>query len=160
MKILNTGGTFNKRYNKLSGELEVPFDDLTIRKIVDDFVGHIDIAGALYKDSSEFTSQDRKTLTNIIFEDTEKVFVIVHGTDTMSLTAEFLDTFFDDRIIILTGSMVPFEIDPIEASINLGLAIGYAKACDKNGVYVCMNGEVLPWENLMKNRATGRFEIV
>ncbi len=160
MKILNTGGTFNKRYNKLSGELEVPFDDLTIRKIVDDFVGHIDIAGALYKDSSEFTSQDRKTLTNIIFEDTEKVFVVVHGTDTMSLTAEFLDTFFDDRIIILTGSMVPFEIDPIEASINLGLAIGYAKACDKNGVYVCMNGEVLPWENLMKNRATGRFEIV
>ncbi len=160
MKILNTGGTFNKRYNKLSGELEVPFDDLTIRKIVDDFVGHIDIAGALYKDSSKFTSQDRKALTNIIFEDTEKVFVIIHGTDTMSLTAEFLDTFFDDRIIILTGSMVPFEIDPIEASVNLGLAIGYAKACDKNGVYVCMNGEVLPWESLMKNRASGRFEIV
>jgi len=160
MKILNTGGTFNKRYNKLSGELEVPFDDLTIRKIVDNFIGHIDIAGALYKDSSEFTSQDRKALTNIIFEDTEKVFVIVHGTDTMSLTAEFLDTFFDDRIIILTGSMVPFEIDPIEASVNLGLAIGYAKACDKNGVYVCMNGEVLPWKSLMKNRASGRFEIV
>lgn len=160
MKILNTGGTFNKRYNKISGEMEIPFDDMTVRKIVDNFITRANIAGAIYKDSLEFTSQDRKALTNIIFEDTEKVFVIIHGTDTMSLTAEFLDTFFDDRIIILTGSMVPFDVDPIEASVNLGMAIGYAKSCNKNGVYVCMDGEVLPWEHLMKNRALGRFEIV
>lgn len=160
MKILNTGGTLNKRYNKLTGKLEVAFDDFTIRKIADSFTSGVNIAGAIYKDSLEFTSQDRKALTNIIFEDTEKVFVVVHGTDTMSLTAEFLDTFFDDRIIVLTGSMVPFEIDPVEASVNLGMAIGYAKACSKNGVYICMNGEVLPWEHLMKNKTLGKFEIV
>jgi L-asparaginase len=160
MKILNTGGTFNKRYNKISGKMEVPYDDLTIRKIVDDFTVSIDTAGAIYKDSMEFTAEDRKMLTNIIFEDSEQVFIVVHGTDTMDKTAEFLDTIFDDRIIILTGAMRPFEVDPVEASVNLGIAIGYAKACETNGVYICMNGEVQPWNKIAKNRSSGKFELV
>ncbi len=160
MKILNTGGTFNKRYNKISGKLEIPYDDLTIRKIVDGFTNSVDTAGVIYKDSLEFTLEDRKTLASVIFEDSEKIFIIVHGTDTMNITAEFLDTIFDDRIIILTGSMSPFEIDPIEASVNLAMAIGYTKLCETNGVYICMGGEVLPWNKIIKNKLSGRFEIV
>lgn len=161
MKILNTGGTFNKRYNKIAGKMEVPFDDLSVRKIVDNFTNSIETAGAIYKDSLEFTSDDRKALTNIIFEDDqEEIFIIIHGTDTMSVTAEFLDTIFDDKIIILTGAMVPFEIDRVEASVNLGMAIGFAKACMENGVYICMNGEVLPWNKIAKNRSSGKFELV
>jgi L-asparaginase len=161
MKILNTGGTFNKRYNKISGKMEVPFDDLSVRKIVDDFTNSVATAGAIYKDSLEFTTDDRKALTNIIFEDdAEDVFIIIHGTDTMSITAEFLDTIFDDKIIILTGAMIPFEIDKVEASVNLGMAIGYAKACKENGVYICMNGEVQVWNQIEKNRSSGKFELV
>ena len=160
MKILNTGGTFNKRYNPLSGHIEVPYDNNALINMMKNFINPIETAGVLYKDSLEFTIDDRKMLANIIHADEEKVFVIIHGTDTMELTAEFLDAIFEDRVIILTGAMSPFEIDPIEASVNFGLAAGYAKACEKNGVYLCMNGEVQPFGKLVKNRSAGKFEIV
>ncbi len=160
MKILNTGGTFNKRYNPLSGDMEVPYDNYALEVMMKDFLSPIDMAGVLYKDSLEFTMDDRKMLTNIIHADEEKVFVVIHGTDTMELTAEFLDAVFEDRIIILTGAMSPFEIDAVEASVNFGLAVGFAKACEKNGVYLCMNGEIQAFGKLVKNRSLGKFEIV
>ncbi|MDQ7068099.1 MAG: hypothetical protein Q9M40_09070 [Sulfurimonas sp.] len=34
MLILNSGGTFNKRYNKINGELEIPFDNHAIESIL------------------------------------------------------------------------------------------------------------------------------
>jgi L-asparaginase len=160
MKILNTGGTFNKRYNPLNGNMEVPFDNVALEVMMKDFNNPLDMAGVLYKDSLEFTTEDRKMLASIIHADEEKRFVIIHGTDTMELTAEFLDTIFDDRVIVLTGAMSPFEIDMVEASVNFGLSVGFAKGCEKNGVYLCMNGEIEPFGKLTKNRAVGRFEIV
>ncbi len=160
MKILNTGGTFNKRYNPLNGEMEVPFDNDTIELLMNSFINRIDMAGVIYKDSLEFTPDDRKMLANIIHADEENVFVIIHGTDTMDITAGFLDAVFEDRIIILTGAMSPFEIESVEASVNFGMAVGFAKCCKENGVYICMNGEVLPFNQLVKNRSLGKFEIV
>ncbi len=160
MKILNTGGTFNKRYNPLSGNMEVPYDNSALEVMMKDFLTPLPTAGVLYKDSLEFTSDDRKMLANIIHADAEKVFVLIHGTDTMELTAEFLDAIFDDRILILTGAMSPFEIDTVEASVNFGLAVGFAKACEKNGVYLCMNGEIQAFGKLRKNRSLGKFEVV
>jgi L-asparaginase len=160
MKILNTGGTFNKRYNPLSGDMEVPYDNKSIDEMMRSFLNPIETAGVIYKDSLEFTMDDRKMLTNIIYADEEKVFVIIHGTDTMELTAEFLDAIFEDRIIVLTGAMSPFEIDAIESTVNFGLAVGYAKACEKNGVYLCMNGEIQPFGKLVKNRSAGKFDLV
>ena len=160
MIILNSGGTFNKRYNPLSGQLEVPYDNEAVETILSYFSTKIELAGVIYKDSLEMTLEDRKMLTNIIYESKERVFIVVHGTDTMDQTAEFFANIFEDRIIVLTGAMIPFEIDPIEASANLALAIGYAKACDKNGIYIAMQGEVASWDKIVKNRAEGRFEIV
>jgi L-asparaginase len=160
MKILNTGGTFNKRYNPLNGDMEVTYDNYALEAMMKDFLNPIDMAGVLYKDSLEFTMDDRKMLANIIHADEEKVFVMIHGTDTMEITAEFLEAIFDDRIIVLTGAMSPFEIDAIEASVNFGLSVGFAKACEKNGVYLCMNGEIQPFGKLVKNRSVGKFEIV
>lgn len=160
MLILNSGGTFNKRYNPINGELEVPYDNRAIEKILESAQESYSIAGVVYKDSLEMDSNDRRILANIIQESTEETFVIVHGTDTMDLTAEFLDEVFDDRKIILTGAMKPFEIDSIEASLNLGMAIGYAQALQERGVYICMSGLVKPWKSIVKNRNIGKFEVV
>ena len=160
MLILNSGGTFNKRYNKISGELEVPYDNAAIERILLSTGKGYNLAGVVYKDSLEMDSNDRRMLADIIRESTENTFVIVHGTDTMELTAEFLDEVFDDRKIIMTGSMQPFEIDNVEASLNLGIAIGFAKAVQVNGVYICMNGLIEPWKKITKNKNIGKFEIV
>jgi L-asparaginase len=160
MLILNSGGTFNKRYNAISGELEVPYDNLAIEEIVKSCNGQFMIAGVIYKDSLEMDAYDRKKLAEIIMHSLENKFVIVHGTDTMDKSAEFFSEIFVDRMIILTGAMQPFEIDKVEASFNLGMAIGFLKSLNECGVYICMNGYVEKWDSLEKNRKLGKFELV
>ncbi len=160
MLILNSGGTFNKRYNARQGTLDVPYDNQAIEKILESTYGVYKQAGIVYKDSLEITSEDRKMIANIISESEENVFIIVHGTDTMHLTAEFLSEVFDDRVIIITGAMKPFEIDNIEGTLNLGIAIGFLHAEPRNGVYITMNGLLSSWNKIEKNRAEGKFELV
>ena len=160
MLILNCGGTFNKRYNPITGELEVPFDSESIEKILSSVESSYDLAGVMFKDSLDMDINDRKTLAAIINESKEKKFLLVHGTDTMDETAYFLDTIFDDRVIVLTGAMKPFEIDNIESSLNLGMAMGYLKAQHESGVYVCMSGYIEKFNNLKKNKQLGKFELV
>ncbi len=160
MLILNSGGTLNKRYNPISGQLDVPFDNEAIEKILESFNGEYSLAGVVYKDSLEMDSNDRKMLANIIMESKDDTFIIVHGTDTMDITAEFLAEVFDDRKIILVGAMKPFEIEKIESTLNLGIAIGFSKAVIDFGVYIAMNGHVELWDNIQKNTKLGKFEIV
>jgi len=160
MLILNSGGTFNKRYNKLTGEMEVPYDNIAIDTILKDYEDDYNIAGVVYKDSLEMTLDDRKMLSNIIMESNEKDFIVVHGTDTIDETAEFFDTVFEDRTIVLVGAMKPFEIDSVESSFNLGMALGFLKANPQNGVYICMNGFIKEWNKIIKNKSIGKFEVV
>ncbi len=160
MLILNCGGTFNKRYNPLNGELEVPFDSHALERILSTVNFKYDLAGVIFKDSLDMDANDRKTLAAIINESKESEFLLVHGTDTMDLTAEFLDTIFDDRVIVLTGAMKPFEVDKVEGSLNLGIAMGFIKSTNDNGVYICMNGLVEKWDKIEKNKTLGRFELV
>lgn len=160
MLILNSGGTFNKQYNLLNGELEIPYNNSAIERILQSVESKYDVAGVIYKDSLDMTMSDRKMLANIIMESKDDTFVIVHGTDTMHMSAEFLSEIFDDRKIVFVGAMKPFEIDNIEASLNLGMAIGFAKAVQKVGVYICMSGYVEPWDKIRKNTKFGKFEVV
>ena len=160
MLILNSGGTFNKRYNKRNGELEVPYDSQAVESILKYIDVPYDMAGVIFKDSLEMDINDRKMLASIIMESKDDKFLIVHGTDTMKETAEFLSEIFEDRKIILTGAMKPFEIDKIESTLNLGLSMGFLKACKTNGVYICMNGYIESWDKIEKNTQLGRFELV
>ena len=160
MLILNSGGTFNKRYNPLNGELEIPYDNDVIERILQSVDFKYDLAGVVYKDSLDMDINDRKMLANIIMESKDDTFIIIHGTDTIHISAEFLAEIFEDRKIIFTGSMNPFEIDNIEATLNLGIAIGFAKAIPEDGVYICMNGFVESYEGIVKNRELGKFEVV
>lgn len=160
MLILNSGGTLNKRYDVNSAEFEVPFDSMAIVKILQSVTSKYDMAGVVFKDSLDMDLEDRKKITDIIMESKDNTFLIIHGTDTMHQTAQFLDEVFDDRKIVITGAMKPFELDNIEASLNIGMAMGFLKAKPKNGVYICMNGYVKNWNKLTKNKQIGKFEVV
>lgn len=160
MLILNCGGTFNKRYNKVSGELEVPYDNSAIEDILSSVSQKYALAGVIYKDSLEMDASDRKILANIILESNDDTFLIIHGTDTMDLSAAFLAEIFTDKKILFTGAMQPFAIDKVEATLNLGMAFGFLSALEKNGVYICMNGYVKPYNQLIKNKHLGKFELV
>jgi L-asparaginase len=160
MLILNSGGTFNKKYNPLNGELEIPSNNSSIERILQSVESKYELAGVIYKDSLDMNMDDRKMLARIIMESNDDTFIIVHGTDTMHLSAEFLSEIFEDRKIVFVGAMKPFEIDSVEASLNLGMAIGFAKAIEKFGVFICMNGYVEPWNKIQKNTKFGKFEVV
>ncbi len=159
MFILNTGGTFNKRYNPLNGELEIPFDNLALEDIFSSFSYDVEIAGVVYKDSLEMNLDDRKMISSIIAHNDEKEVLLVHGTDTMDITATFLDTIFDDKVIVITGSMIPYSIDQREATCNLAMAYGFLQKEHDFGVYICMSGYIKKYDELVKNRELGRFEL-
>lgn len=160
MLILNTGGTFNKRYNSSDGELEVPYNNVAIEKILKSYSSEYSLAGVIYKDSLDMDMNDRKMLASIIMESDQESILIVHGTDTMHISAEFLSEIFEDKKIVFTGSMKPFEINKIEATLNLGMSIGYLKASENKGVYICMNGHIKPWDEIKKDKSKGKFELV
>ncbi|MGB5867991.1 MAG: asparaginase domain-containing protein [Arcobacteraceae bacterium] len=159
--ILNTGGTFNKVYNQIEGKLVVPQDNYAVETIIESTkIDYFDIDGIIYKDSLEITKDDRKELVKYIKKtDYEKV-IIIHGTDTMGETAKFIAKNIKDKLIILTGAMIPFSLNRMESTSNLLLAVGYMQQKTKNGVYISMHGNVKKHNKIYKNRELGIFECL
>lgn len=160
MLIINTGGTFNKIYNPLTGELDIPSNDDAINSITSNFSNpyQYTVIGMIYKDSLDMTDDDRSWLLDVIREHPSEKIVIVHGTDTMDETAEYLSSSDIPNVIVITGAMVPFSIDPVEATSNLSMAISYCDSTLEKGVYICMQGEFGIHTSIIKNRTIGVFE--
>jgi L-asparaginase len=159
MLILNTGGTFNKRYDPITGELYVPKDDKAIEEIAKQLAIFISVQGVLYKDSLEMDNHDRSVLAKTVAASDEKIIIVVHGTDTMDLSAAYVASLALDKVIVFTGAMVPFSIDRVEATANLSMAIGYAQNASQ-GVHVVMQGIMESFERVKKNKSAGKFEYV
>ena len=161
IKIFNTGGTFNKRYDPVEGRLVVPEDDEAIGAIVSRMPAwRVSVEGLIYKDSLQMDKEDRHRLAKKVVTADALRIVVVHGTDTMresaAVVAEWLGAKHDKRVVF-TGAMVPFSIDPIEATAHLSMAIASVD-CLHPGVYIAMHGFVLPWDHVVKNKVLGRFE--
>lgn len=159
MLIINTGGTFNKRYDPIKGELFVPQDNSAIEAILTSLVIDISLQGILYKDSLEMDDHDRSVLGKTITESEAKTIIVVHGTDTMDVSAEYVASLELDKVIVFTGAMIPFSIDPLEATANLSMAIGYANN-GSAGVHIVMQGIMGRYEQVKKNKSAGKFEYV
>lgn len=157
MLILNTGGTFNKRYDPIRGELYVPSDSVAVEAVCTVFAVDTAVKGILYKDSLEMNDEDRALLLQTIAESEEERIVVVHGTDTMDLSAATVDAVGFDKTVVFTGAMVPFSMDPIEATANLAMAIGYAQNA-AHGTHIVMQGVCGKYDTIQKNKVLGRFE--
>lgn len=158
--VLNTGGTFNKRYNPISGQLEVPNDNIALDKIVKScFNIEFDIKNIVSKDSLDFTQEDREIiLENIINSENDKI-IIIHGTDTVDLTTKFIEDKIENKKVVFTGAMIPMSIDEVEATMNFSQAIGFLNALIKNGIYLSMHGSVIEHSKLKKDRSVGQFLV-
>jgi L-asparaginase len=157
--IINTGGTFSKIYNPISGKLEIPKNNKTIKKIIKHSqISNIKIKGLIYKDSLEFVKKDRKKLSNFIKNTQYKQIIIIHGTDTIDKTASFLDKNIKDKTIVLTGSMIPFSINPIQSVANFMQGFGFLKTYNKNGIYIAMHSHIQNYKFIKKNKKLGIFE--
>jgi len=156
--VINTGGTFNKRYNPIKGQLLVPNDNIALDKIIKSCHNiDIEVLNIVSKDSLEMTDIDRKLITSTIKNCESENIIIIHGTDTVDLTSAFLEKEIQNKRIVFTGAMVPMSIEEVEATMNFSLALGFLSANVENGIYLAMHGVVVNHKNLKKDRSVGKF---
>ncbi|MGH2552947.1 MAG: asparaginase domain-containing protein [Chitinophagaceae bacterium] len=159
IRIFITGGTFDKEYNELTGELY--FKDTHITDLLE--LGRskvpVQIRTLMMIDSLEMTDHDRDLIAHQCNQCDENKIVITHGTDTISETAKTLAEKVNNKTIVLTGAMIPFKFGSSDGLFNLGSALAFAQTLPA-GVYVAMNGRYFHWDNVQKNRQTGMFEEV
>ena len=158
--IINTGGTFNKRYNPIKGQLEVPNDNIALNKIIASCHNvDFEIKNIVSKDSLDMDDNDRQIITNAVNQTANDKIIIIHGTDTVDLTSAFLRKEVTNKKIVFTGAMVPMSIDEVEATMNFSQALGFLSADIKNGIYLAMHGVVVDASKLVKNRKEGKVVI-
>lgn len=160
LTIINTGGTFNKRYNPIKGQLEVPSDNIALNKILASCHNvEYEIKNIVSKDSLDMDDVDRQIITDCVKQSDADNIIIIHGTDTVDLTSAFLNEQVNNKKIVFTGAMVPMSIDEVEATMNFSLALGFLSAEIKNGIYLAMHGVVVEHSKLVKDRSVGQFLI-
>jgi len=159
IQILITGGTFDKEYNELNGELF--FRDTHLKKMLSQGRSQLDvnIRSLMMIDSLEMTDVDREIiLTHCQKSSTDKI-VITHGTDTMVETAQYLADNLQDKTIVLTGAMIPIVFGSSDGLFNMGAALAYVQTLEP-GIYIAMNGQYFSYDNVRKNKAKGLFETI
>ena len=159
IRIFITGGTFDKNYNELTGELF--FQDSHLPEMLK--LGrsnlHVQVSTLMMIDSLNMTDEDRQIILRQCRSAPERRIVITHGTDTMVETAGVLAGAVGQRTVVLTGAMIPYKFGSSDGLFNLGSALAFAQTLAP-GVYVAMNGRYFTWDGVRKNRQTGMFEEV
>jgi len=155
--ILVTGGTFDKEYNELTGELFFRETHVPEMLALGRSAAPARVETLMLKDSLQMTDADRRVILDACRAAPEPRIVVTHGTDTMEQTARALGPALADKTVVLTGAMVPYRFGSSDGLFNLGAALAFAQALPP-GVYVAMNGRCLPWNRVRKNREQGRFE--
>jgi L-asparaginase len=159
IRIFITGGTFDKEYNELNGQLF--FKDSHLSDLLEMGRSRVDveIRTLMMVDSLEMTDEDRQLIVYQCNNCDEEQIVITHGTDTMAETAKVIAQEVKNKTIILTGAMIPIKFGSSDGLFNLGSALAFAQTLP-HGVYVAMNGRCFNWNNVRKNKQTGVFEEV
>ena len=155
--IISTGGTFNKVYDPIKGEFSIDESSHALEEIASKWLCEFNIVNIIGKDSLDMTNHDRLELLATISQSDYHHILIIHGTDTMDVTAEYLADADLEKCIVFTGAMVPYSVDPVEATANLSSAYGYINALEQEGVFIVMNGAMGPYDKVKKDRSKGKF---
>ncbi|NQT64328.1 MAG: asparaginase [Candidatus Marinimicrobia bacterium] len=159
IQIFITGGTFDKEYNELNGDLY--FRDTHLKQMLEQGRSqlNVNIRSLMMIDSLDMTEQDREIILTHCRKSTTDRIVITHGTDTMVDTARYLAKHIKDKTIILTGAMIPIVFGSSDGLFNMGAAMAYVQTLER-GVYIAMNGQYFDYDNVRKNKAKGLFETL
>jgi len=155
---LVTGGTFDKEYNMIKGELY--FKDTHLPEIFQRGRSTLDITvrTLMMIDSLEMTENDRSIIAQNCRRTESKHIIITHGTDTMVETAKYLaEADIEGKTIVLLGAMIPYKFGmSSDGFFNLGAALAFTQ-CMPSGIYIAMHGECFNWDDVRKNKETGYF---
>ncbi len=168
MRLIACGGTFDKRYDPLSGQLDFEETQLPAMIRRARVTLPVSIETPMLLDSLDMNDEDRGAILKSCQVAHESAIVIVHGTDTMAETARVIGPQFgvdlgpkyphaSGKTVVMTGAMIPYAVSDSDALFNLGFAFACAQVLD-HGVWIAMNGRVFPWQSVRKNKDEGRFE--
>ena len=163
--IISTGGTIDKVYDPITQELCFKNYSPAIESS-SCLINDQEVMIMPQIDSREMDNKYRKKLLNVIRESYSDKILILHGTDTIVKTAEYLERNLPCRYsVILTGSYVPASIDMISAIFNIGMSLGILNQLTEEvlnpihpNVGICINGELYGAHNCFKNKKTGLIE--
>ena len=157
IRILVTGGTFDKEYNERTGQLF--FRDTNVAEMLNLGRSRLDVSirTIMMVDSLEMTDADRDLIVQNCLQSEEARIIITHGTDTMTDTAAAVARGVTGKTVVLTGAMIPYAFGSSDGLFNLGSALSFVQVLPP-GVYIAMNGKCFPWDRVRKNRERGEFE--
>jgi len=157
LKILITGGTFDKEYDEIKGSLY--FKETHMTEILELGRSRVDvnIEKLMLIDSLDMTDKERNKIVQNCINAEERQIIITHGTDTMTETAKFIAREKIKKTIVLTGAIIPYKFGSSDGLFNLGSAFAFAQTLP-NGVFVAMNGRFFDWDKVVKNKNSGKFE--
>ena len=154
--VLTTGGTFDKLY----------FDALSDYRIGDPQAPRLletarvacpyEVRELLRKDSLDMDDADRALIAQAVAETEATRIVIIHGSDTMTQTAQALGAAAVGKTVVFVGAMQPARFAETDAPFNLGMAFATAQIAPP-GIYVAMSGTIFPAGAVAKDRAKGVF---
>ncbi|MBL8998350.1 MAG: asparaginase [Gemmatimonadales bacterium] len=159
IRILVTGGTFDKQYDEVRGTLA--FRETNVEHVLARGRCRLDVRVEVLMlvDSLEMTAEQRAAIVRACAACPESQVVVTHGTDTMVETARAIAAAGLAKTIVLTGAMVPYAFGSSDGLFNLGSALSFVQALPA-GVYVAMNGRWFAWDDVRKNREAGEFEAL
>jgi len=159
IRIFVTGGTFDKTYDEIAGQLS--FKDTHLPEMLRLGRSRVEVSvrTLMMIDSLDMTDSDRDAIVRNCQQCAESCIVITHGTDTMVETAAALARAVTGKTIVLTGAMIPYAFGSSDGLFNLGSALSLVQVLSP-GVYLAMNGRHFQWDKVRKNRETGAFEAL
>jgi L-asparaginase len=155
-RIIVTGGTFDKHYDAIKGELTFKESHLPAILSQARITVPVQIEVNQLIDSLHMTDAHRQSVLAACRAAPESAIAVIHGTDTMAETAQVVGRAGLAKTIVFTGAMVPYSVQGSDALFNLGFALAMAQALP-HGTYIAMNARVFPWDDVRKDRSGGIF---
>ena len=156
IRIIVTGGTFDKHYDAIKGELT--FKETHLPAILQQARVTVPVEIEINQliDSLHMTDEHRQRVLAACAAAPEKSLVVVHGTDTMAETARVVGSAGLRKTVVFTGAMIPYSVQGSDALFNLGFALALAEVM-AHGTYVAMNGRAFSWDAVRKDKSSGQF---
>ena len=156
IQIFVTGGTFDKEYDMLKGQLSLKKTHLKeifeLGRVKIDYI----LSELMLIDSLEMTDEQRQGIANSCEACPEDAILITHGTDTMVETAKAIARLNLAKTVVLTGALIPYKFESSDGFFNLGNALAFAQVLPP-GVYIAMHARYFEWNKCYKNRETSYF---
>ena len=161
--IITTGGTIEKTYDEFDGSLEnrgTSIKNRILSKLRLPYT-NIHVLPLISKDSLYMDDEDRALMCKTLAVEVKKncPIVVLHGTDTMALSAEYCF----DRIknlqvpVVFTGAMIPMGFEDTDATQNVTEALLSAKLLPP-GFYISFHNQIFHVPHVKKNKDKRTFE--